>query len=70
MVLGLYVGFPRLNHLRFLAREPMLTGILKVTKLPLQSTFWRFLAALHRNVARQLLEVSGPCESGCGRRPT
>jgi hypothetical protein len=57
MVLALYVGFPRLNHLRFLAREPMLMGILKVLELPPQCTFWRFLASLHLNVAQQLLEV-------------
>ena len=57
IVLGLYVGFPRLNQLRFIARDPILTGILKVTKLPVQSTFWRFVNALHRNVARQMLTV-------------
>ncbi len=55
IVLGLYIGFPRLNQLRFMARDPILTGILKVTKLPVQSTFWRFVNALHRNVARQIL---------------
>jgi hypothetical protein len=27
MILALYVGFSRLNHLQFLEREPMLTGI-------------------------------------------
>src|SRR3989475_7618599 len=58
MVLALYVGFSRLNHLQFLQREPMLTGILEVSELPVQSTFWRFLASLHLVVARQLLEVS------------
>jgi hypothetical protein len=57
IVLGLYIGFPRLNQLRFIARDPILTGILKVTKLPVQSTFWRFVNALHRNVARQILTV-------------
>jgi hypothetical protein len=57
MVLACYVGFSRLHHLRFLKREPMLTGILQVLKLPPQSTFWRFLAALHLGIARQLLEV-------------
>ena len=57
MVLALYVGFSRLNHLQFLEREPMLTGILEVVKLPPQCTFWRFLASLHLTVARQLLEV-------------
>ena len=58
MVLALYVGFSRLNHLQFLQREPMLTGILDVVTLPVQSTFWRFLASLHLTVVRQLLEVS------------
>jgi len=57
IVLGLYIGFPRLNQVRFIARDPILTGILKVTKLPVQSTFWRFVNALHRNVARQMLTV-------------
>ena len=60
MVLALYVGFSRLNHVQFLGREPMLTGILEVNELPVQSTFWRFLASLHLVVARQLLEV-GRC---------
>jgi hypothetical protein len=57
IVLGLYIGFPRLNQLRFIARDPILTGILKVTKLPVQSTFWRFVNALHLNVARQILII-------------
>jgi Transposase DDE domain group 1 len=57
MVLALYVGFSRLHHLRFLQREPMLVGILKVLHLPPQCTFWRFLASLHQEIAWQLLEV-------------
>jgi hypothetical protein len=57
IVLGLYIGFPRLNQLRFIARDPILTGILKVSKLPVQSTFWRFVNALHRNVAWQILTI-------------
>src|SRR5260370_14464337 len=35
----------------------MLVGILKVFRLPQQCTFWRFLASLHLEIARQLLEV-------------
>jgi len=57
IVLGLYIGFPRLNQLRFIAGDPILTGILKVGKLPVQSTFWRFVNGLHRNVARQILTI-------------
>ena len=39
MVLALYVGFSRLNHLRFVAQDPMLIGIVQVGKLPPQCTF-------------------------------
>ena len=57
MILALYVGWSRLNHLQFLQWEPMLTGILGVEQLPVQSSFWRFLASLHLVTAGQLLEV-------------
>lgn len=39
MILAVYVGFSRLNHLQYLEREPMLLGILRVARLPVQSTF-------------------------------
>jgi len=57
IVLGLYIGFARLHQLRFIARDPILTGILKVAKLPVQTTFWRFVNALHRHIARQMLTI-------------
>jgi Transposase DDE domain group 1 len=57
MILAAYAGFSRLNHMQFLRWDPMLTSILEVVALPVQSTFWRFLAALHLGVAKQLLEV-------------
>ena len=57
MLLAIYVGFARLHQIRFVAQDPMLTGVLKVTELPGQSTFWRFLASLNLNVARQLLQL-------------
>src|ERR1700736_2618537 len=51
IILAIYVGFSRLNHMQFIQREPMLTGILKVTQLPPQCTFWRFLASLRIQIA-------------------
>jgi hypothetical protein len=57
MVLGIYVGFARLYQLRFIARDPILAGILKIKQLPGQSTFWRFLASLHVNVQDQILSI-------------
>lgn len=57
IVLGIYVGLVRLSHLEYIARDPLLTGILKVVKVPSQSTLWRFLGALHIVVSRQLLQL-------------
>jgi Transposase DDE domain group 1 len=57
IVLGYYTGFQRLNQLRFIARDPMLTGILGVERLPPQSTLWRFLAGLYAHVVGQLLKI-------------
>jgi hypothetical protein len=58
MVLAIYVGFARLNHIRFVAPDPMLIGILQVkSRLPGQSVFWRFLASLNLNLAGQLLQL-------------
>jgi hypothetical protein len=37
--------------LRYVAGDPMLTRILKVLTLPVQSTYWRFLDSLHGGVA-------------------
>jgi hypothetical protein len=61
MVLAIYVGFARLNHIRFVAQDPMLARILKVSRLPRQSTFWRFLASLNLNLAGQLCNCSASC---------
>jgi Transposase DDE domain group 1 len=57
MVLAIYVGFSRLNHLRFVAQDPMLTGVLQVGALPPQCTFWRFLTSLPLTVAQQVLKL-------------
>ena len=70
LVLGLYVGFARLNQLRFIARDPILTGILQVTRLPPQSTLWHFLASLHLNVAKQILSIQRQLRNESGPRPT
>src|SRR5204863_8622562 len=37
MILALYVCCTRLNHLQFLGRAPMLSGLLEVGELPVQS---------------------------------
>jgi len=57
VVLGRYLGIARLHQLRFVARDPILTGILKVRHVPPQPTLWRFLDSLQGAVARQILSV-------------
>ena len=57
MVLAIYIGFSRLNHMRFVAGDPILTGILNIGRLPPQCTFWRFLMSLHAGIGQQLLSI-------------
>jgi len=57
IVLGIYLGFSRLHQLRYIARDPLLAGILKIVHLPPQSTFWRFLNSLHSGIARQIQSI-------------
>lgn len=56
-VLAIYVGFARLHHLRFVARDPMLTGVIQIDALPVQSTFWRFVASLRIHIPGRLLQL-------------
>jgi hypothetical protein len=57
IVMGIYIGFARLNQRRYIARDPLLGGILKVTHLPPQCTLWRFLNSLHVGIARQIQSI-------------
>ena len=54
IILAVYAGFSRLNQLQYLEREAMFLGFLRVARLLMQSTFWRFLSSLHLSVERQL----------------
>jgi len=57
IVMGIYVGFTRLNQLRYIASDPLVAGILKVVHLPPQCTLWRFLNSLHSGIARQIQSI-------------
>lgn len=58
ILLALYIGFDRLNHVKHVALDPIITGILGVTRLPVQSTFWRFLQSLRIFNAQQWRRVN------------
>lgn len=57
MVIALYIGFDRLTHLSFLAKDTVITGILGIAQLPVQSTFWRFLNSLGLHNVRQWEQI-------------
>ncbi|HVX13455.1 MAG TPA: IS1380 family transposase [Pirellulales bacterium] len=56
-VLCMYVGFTRFAQFRFAAMDPMLTGVLKLPRLPPQCTFWRLLASLHSSIGGRLVQL-------------
>jgi hypothetical protein len=57
ILIALYIGFDRLSHLTFLAKDAVITGILGVVALPVQSTFWRFLNAFGLHNVRQWVQI-------------
>jgi hypothetical protein len=57
MVLGIYLGFTRLNQLQYIAQDPLLAGVLNINALPPQSTLWRFLNSLHSGIDKKILSV-------------
>jgi hypothetical protein len=63
MVLGLlimlFIGFHRISHIDYLRHDPVVTGILKVTRLPVVSTFWRYVQSLKIMQSQALIRIMG-----------
>jgi len=63
MVLGLlmmlFIGFHRISHMHHLRRDPVVSGILKVTELPVVSTFWRYVQSLKIMQSQALIRIMG-----------
>ncbi len=61
MVLGIlmlmFIGFNRIWHFVYISLDAMLCGIMRVEKLPVASTFWRYLDSLGINQAESLLRI-------------
>jgi hypothetical protein len=54
----LFIGFQRLGQFAYIRTDSMLCGYFGVTKLPVISTYWRYLRSLGINQARSLLKIS------------
>ena len=55
----IFVGFQRIGHIAYIQTDSMICGLLDVAKLPVISTFWRFVRSMGYNQARSLLRISG-----------
>ena len=61
MVIGLlmllFIGFNRIWHFTYIRLDAILCGFFRLTKLPVASTFWRYLDSLSINQAQSLLKL-------------
>jgi len=61
MVMGLlmllFIGFNRIWHFSYLRLDAMLCGFFNLTRLPVASTFWRYVNSLGINQAQSLLRL-------------
>jgi len=61
MVVGLlmllFIGFNRIWHFSYLRLDAMLCGFFNLTRLPVASTFWRYVNSLGINQAHSLLQL-------------
>ena len=60
MVVGLlmllFIGFNRIWHFTYIRLDAILCGFFRLTKLPVASTFWRYLDSMGINQAQSLLK--------------
>jgi hypothetical protein len=61
MVIGilmlLFIGFNRLWHFTYIRLDAIICGFFQVTRLPVASTFWRYLDSLGINQAHSFLKI-------------
>lgn len=63
MVVGilmlLFIGFNRLWHFTYIRFDAMVCGFFQLTRLPVASTFWRYVDSLGINQAESFLKIMG-----------
>jgi len=57
LLMLLFIGFNRIWHFTYIRLDAMLCGFFRLTKLPVASTFWRYLDSLGINQAQSLMKV-------------
>jgi len=73
MVVGilmlLFIGFNRIYHFVYIRLDAMICGFFKVAKLPVVSTFWRYVDSMGLNQGKSLLTVMGTLRERCWKQP-
>jgi len=57
ILLLLFIGFNRLWHFFYIRLDPLLCGIFNVVRLPVASTYWRYLDSMGINQGTSLLKI-------------
>lgn len=57
LLMLLFIGFNRVWHFTYLRLDAMLCGFFNLTRLPVASTFWRYVNSLGINQAQSLLQL-------------
>jgi len=57
MLMLLFIGFQRLGHFAYVRDDAMVSGMLRVNRLPVVSTFWRYLTSLGIVQSQSLLRL-------------
>jgi len=59
LLMLLFIGFNRIWHFSYIRLDAMLCGFFRLTKLPVASTYWRYLDSLGINQARSFSRLMG-----------
>jgi len=57
LLMLLFIGFNRIWHFTYLRLDAMLCGFFNLSRLPVASTFWRYVNSLGINQAQSLLQL-------------
>jgi len=57
LLMLMFIGFNRIWHFTYLRLDAMLCGFFNLTRLPVASTFWRYVNSLGINQAQSLLQL-------------
>jgi hypothetical protein len=58
LLMLLFIGFNRIWHFTYIRFDAMLCGFFRLMKLPVASTFWRYLDSLSINQAQSFLKLT------------